>query len=139
MSQSNLGDTVQRVTLNRQTSNRECIKADEPQGSNLGSLFFVIYVNDLATNVKFNVNLFVDDTSLFSIVPGALKTANNILNKDLRKIGERAKNGKWLLIRTQQNKLKKSFFQKKKKKVINHFIPISTLINLWLKKCKPKS
>ena len=50
----------------------------------------MIYVNDLATNVKLNVKLFADDTSLFSILSTLLETAKT-LNKDLRKIGERAK------------------------------------------------
>ena len=51
----------------------------------------MIYINDLATNVKLNVKLFADDTSLFSILSTMLETAKT-LNKDLRKIGgERAK------------------------------------------------
>ena len=53
-----------------------------PQGSILGPLFFI---NDLATDLKSNVKLFADDTSLFSIVSDPLETAN-ILNKDLDKI-----------------------------------------------------
>ena len=47
--------------------------------------FFLIYINDLATDLKSNVKLFADDTSLFSIVSDPLETAN-ILNKDLDKI-----------------------------------------------------
>ena len=37
-----------------------------PQGSILGPLFIVIYINDLTDNLNGNVKLFVDDTSLFS-------------------------------------------------------------------------
>ena len=47
--------------------------------------FFLIYINDLATDLKSNVKLFADDTSLFSIVSDPLETAN-ILNEDLDKI-----------------------------------------------------
>ena len=78
-----LRDRVQRVTFNGTISDWECIRAGEPQGSILGSLFFLIYINDLATDLKLNVKLFADDTSLFSVVSDPLETAN-LLNKDLR-------------------------------------------------------
>ena len=78
-----LSDRVQRVTFNGTISDWECIRAGEPQGSILGSLFFLIYINDLATDLKLNVKLFADDTSLFSVVSDPLETAN-LLNKDLR-------------------------------------------------------
>ena len=80
-----LSDRVQRVTLNGKTSDWECIRAGVPQGSILEPLFFLIYINDLATDLKSNVKLFADDTSLFSIVSDPLETAN-ILNEDLDKI-----------------------------------------------------
>ena len=80
-----LSDRVQRVTLNGKTSDWECIRAGVPQGSILGPLFFLIYINDLATDLKSNVKLFADGTSLFSIVSDLLETAN-ILNRDLDKI-----------------------------------------------------
>ena len=73
--------------------------------------FFLIYINDLATDLKSNVELIAGDTCLFSIVSDPLETAS-ILNKDLDKIQTGLNSGKWLLIQTQQNKLKKSFFQK---------------------------
>ena len=46
--------------------------------------FFLIYINDLATDLKSNLKLFADDTSLFSIVSDPLETTN-ILNEDLDK------------------------------------------------------
>ena len=69
-------DRVQRVTLNGKTSDWECMRAGVPQGSILGPLFFLIYVNDLATDLKSNVKLFADDTSLFSIISDPLQTAS---------------------------------------------------------------
>ena len=46
--------------------------------------FFLIYINDLATDLKSNVKLFANDTSFFSVVSDLLETAN-ILNEDLGK------------------------------------------------------
>ena len=72
---------MQRITFNGKTSGREFLRAGVSQGSILGPLFFLIYINDLATDLKSNVKLFVNDTSLFSIVFDPLETAN-LLNKD---------------------------------------------------------
>ena len=41
--------------------------------------FFLIYINDLATDLKPNVKIFADDTSLFSIVSDPLETANILI------------------------------------------------------------
>ena len=57
----------QRVALNGQISNWENIHAGVPQGSILGPLLFLIYINDLAENLSSNRKLFADDTSLFSV------------------------------------------------------------------------
>ena len=44
------------------------VAAGFPQGSILGPLFFLIYVNDLSDGLISNPQLFADDTSLFSVV-----------------------------------------------------------------------
>ena len=74
-------------------SHWECIRAGVTQGSILGPLFFLIHINDLATDLKLNIKLFAKDTSLFSIVSDPLKTVN-ILNKDLDKIRGQAEQWK---------------------------------------------
>ena len=44
------------------------IESGVPQGSVLGPLLFLIYINELERNIKSNINFFADDTSLFSTV-----------------------------------------------------------------------
>ena len=80
-----LRNRKQRVVLNGQTSSWADVNAGVPQGSILGPLLFLIYINDLADGLSSNAKLFADDTSLFSVVHNANTTANE-LNNDLVKI-----------------------------------------------------
>ena len=73
------------VVLNGQVSHWTSIEAGVPQGSILGPLLFLIYINDLSDNLSTNAELFADDTYLFSIVCD-INTSAAHLNNDLRKI-----------------------------------------------------
>ena len=73
----------QRAVLNGQVSTWKNINAGVPQGSILGPLLFLIYINDLTEGLTTNVKLFADDTSLFSVVHDTQTSANH-LNKDLK-------------------------------------------------------
>ena len=75
----------QRVVLNGQVSHWTSIEAGVPQGSILGPLLFLIYINDLSDDLSTNAKLFAGDTSLFSVVRD-INTSAAHLNNDLRKI-----------------------------------------------------
>ena len=66
--QNYLRNRKQRVVLNGFSSDYSSIESDVLQGSVLGRLLFLIYINDLEKNIKTNVNFFADDTMLFSVV-----------------------------------------------------------------------
>ena len=77
-----LKERKQRVVHNGQVSTWKNINGGVPQGSILGPLLFLIYINDLTEGLTTNVKLFADDTSLFSVVHDTQTSAND-LNKDL--------------------------------------------------------
>ena len=101
-----LSGRFQRVLLNGQTSSWSPILAGVAQGSILGPLFFLIYINDLGNNLSSTVKLFADDTSIFSIVHD-IDLSSKQLNDDLKKVSDWPISGKCLLILICLNKLKK--------------------------------
>ena len=82
---SYLSNRKQRVVIYGFESEWGLIEAGVPQGSVLGPLFFVIYINDLENGIISNVKFFVNDTSLFSIVTNPTLSAFE-LNSDLKVI-----------------------------------------------------
>ena len=60
-----LTDRQERVVLNGWTSSWQNVYASVPQGSVLGVLFVLIYINDLLDGLTSMCKIFADDTSLF--------------------------------------------------------------------------
>ena len=85
--QSFLKDRKQRTVLNRQCSNWGDILEGVPQGSILGPLLFLVYINDPTADLTCNVKLLADDTSLFTVVQQP-HTAAEDLNHDLELISK---------------------------------------------------
>ena len=74
------------------------IRCDVPQGSVLGSLLFIIYINDIVnTSSVLNYVLFADDNNLFASHKN-LDTLIIILNKELDKVSNWLKVNKLSLI-----------------------------------------
>ena len=74
-----------RVVLNEQVSSWANVKAGGLQGSNLGPLLSLFYINDLSKVVSSNAKLFADDTLSFFVIHNSSATRNE-LNYDLVKI-----------------------------------------------------
>ena len=102
----------QRVVLNGQHSSWADVKAGVPQGSILGPLLFLIYINDLPNGLNSNAKLFADDTSLFSVVHNITDSAN-LLNSDLSKINEWVLQWKMSFNRDPTNQAQEMIFNRK--------------------------
>ena len=85
---SYLQDRMQFTSVNGCKSNMKQLKYGVPQGSVLGPLLFILFVNDLHLAVKYSsVHQFADDTNLL-VVEKSLKQLNKKVNRDLKLIVE---------------------------------------------------
>ena len=88
-----LNDRSQVVLVNGEKSNPAPVISGIPQGTVLGPLLFVIYINDLLDNVKSDGFLFADDTKIFHEVTSREDAL--ILQEDINKL--EVWSNKWLL------------------------------------------
>nr|CAI5835608.1 unnamed protein product [Callosobruchus analis] len=79
---SYLFNRKQYVTVNNEASSVNCVKAGIPQGSVLGPVLFIIYVNDLLYYL-FPVVMFADDTTIYhqDNVPNLHMSMMNMTNR----------------------------------------------------------
>ena len=83
--QNYLQNRYQRVVLNGTVSDWRSINADVPQGSVLGPLHFLVYINYLNDNISSEMRLFADDSSLFIRVEEVNETHEKRI-KDLQTV-----------------------------------------------------
>ena len=91
---SYLQNRSQRVVIDGFHSEYMQVESGVPQGSVLGPLLFLIYINDLQNNISSNVKYFADDTMMYQIVESPIISSRE-LNDDLEKIRQWAH--KWKL------------------------------------------
>ena len=76
-------------------SDPQNLNAGVPQGSRLGPILFILYMNDIVKDIESDILIFADDTSLFASGLDPVETVNQ-LNRDLVKISAWAK--KWKVL-----------------------------------------
>ena len=106
----------QKVVLNGQHLSWTNVQAGVPQGSILGPLFFLIYINDLSDGLTSNPKLFADNDSLFSVVQN-INSATNDLNTDLIKISDWAFQWKMMLNPDPKKQTQEVIFSRKINKI----------------------
>ena len=80
--------------INGQSNEWVDTNAGVPQGSILGPLLFLVFINDITNNIESDIHLFADDTSLLDIIDNHL-TSYAKLNRDLNRLSQWA--SKWLV------------------------------------------
>ncbi len=82
--QSYLSNRTQCVVINGSMSDKLQVSAGVPQGSILGPILFLIYINDLTIGIQTEINLFADDTSLMDMSPNPQTSYLNLTNDLIR-------------------------------------------------------
>ena len=76
-----LANRKQRVTLDGVCSEWADVQARVPQGSILGPILFLVFINDLFEVVTSDIQIFADDTFIFRVVdPSSTAGLNNDLS-----------------------------------------------------------
>ena len=127
-----LSNRFQRVVINGQCSDWVKVTTGVPQGSVLGPLLFLVFINDITSVVNHcDIRLFADDTCLF-VKTSNPEIATNFLNNDLANIENWA--NQWLI---KFSPSLKQNTQTRHKRLIFYNTPIANVsshkhVGLWI-------
>ena len=80
-----LTDRTQQVLVEGTLSTKTSVTSGVPQGSVLGPLLFLLYVNDIPDHISSGIKLFADDCKVYQPVHSSL--ARDVLQVDLNELG----------------------------------------------------
>ena len=106
------------MVLNGQHSSWRDVNAGVPQGSILGPLLFLVYINDLSNGLKSNPKLFANDTSLVSVIHD-VNSSQIDLNENLDKINNWAYQWKLSFNPDPSKKVQEVIFSRKVNNVLH--------------------
>lgn len=109
-----ISDRWQYTVVGGLKSDLKAVKCGVPQGSTLGPLLFLIYINDFHLATNFELNLFADDSCLF-LCNSSAKELELQTNKELSRVKL------WLQLNQLSLNIKKSTFLVFSKKAIPKF------------------
>ena len=118
---SYLSNRFQYVDINQHKSDTIPISIGVPQGSILGPLLFIIYINDIDNSTSFfNFIKYADDTTLFTSVPITDQYDPQIIDTEVNKVY------KWLCLNRLSLNINKSKFIifHNKNKNVEPFVPV---------------
>ena len=115
----------QQVFVGSSLSNYQVTSAGVPQGSVLGPLFFLIYINDIADHLLSITRIFADDTSL-AFTASNVADIEGIINHDLHFISNWS--NQWL-VDLNPNKTEAMLFTLKKNVPLPSLYFNNTLVN----------
>ena len=118
--QSYLKDRKAKTVVDGAESTEQLLDAGVPQGSRLGPILFILFINDIIDNLESTPHIFADDTTLIATANDTSETVN-LLNRDLKKVSTWAK--KWK-VTFNAGKTKDLIFTKK---AINNTQPLQCI------------
>ena len=85
---------TQTVVVNGSQSSPVTVTSGVPQSTVLGTLMFLLYINDIGLQKTSELGLFADDSVLYGVVNNI--SSAEVLQSDLNKLVVWQRNGRWL-------------------------------------------